>query len=156
DVGSSSGTFLNQMRLSPSGKESRPYPLKQGDVIQFGVDFKGKADGNAQALTWFSAALKQLIAATNPYGEQKGHEDEEAGDVDCCICIGAIAPYQALFIAPCSHCYHYKCVGYLVVQSPMFQCPLCRQVANLTASVSSESLNADNKLVVPLPVLGMA
>ncbi|KAJ3345761.1 hypothetical protein HDU91_007248 [Kappamyces sp. JEL0680] len=153
DVGSSSGTFLNQMRLSPSGKESRPYPLKQGDVIQFGVDFKGKADGNAQALTWFSAALKQLIAATNPYGEQKGHEDEEAGDVDCCICIGAIAPYQALFIAPCSHCYHYKCVGYLVVQSPMFQCPLCRQVANLTASVSSESLNADNKLVVPLPVL---
>ncbi|KAJ3304041.1 hypothetical protein HDV03_003155 [Kappamyces sp. JEL0829] len=175
DVGSSSGTFLNQMRLSPSGKESRPYPLKQGDVIQFGVDFKGKADADVyRAVTmrlgfhdqsWlkaqrknanpqrFSAALKQLIAATNPYGEQKGHEDEEAGDVDCCICIGAIAPYQALFIAPCSHCYHYKCVGYLVVQSPMFQCPLCRQVANLTASVSSESLNADNKLVVPLPVL---
>ena len=28
DVGSSSGTFLNTMRLSPSGKESRPYPLK--------------------------------------------------------------------------------------------------------------------------------
>lgn len=32
------------MRLSPSGKESRPYPLKQGDVLQFGVDFKGKTD----------------------------------------------------------------------------------------------------------------
>jgi pSer/pThr/pTyr-binding forkhead associated (FHA) protein len=44
DVGSSSGTFLNGMRLSPTGKESRPYPLKQGDMIQFGVDFKGKAD----------------------------------------------------------------------------------------------------------------
>jgi hypothetical protein len=44
DVGSSSGTFLNGMRLSPSGKESRPYPLKQGDMVQFGVDFKGKAD----------------------------------------------------------------------------------------------------------------
>ncbi|KAJ3258256.1 hypothetical protein HK103_003737 [Boothiomyces macroporosus] len=44
DVGSSSGTFLNKMRLSPSGKESRPYPLKQGDVLQFGVDFKGKSE----------------------------------------------------------------------------------------------------------------
>jgi pSer/pThr/pTyr-binding forkhead associated (FHA) protein len=44
DIGSSSGTFLNKMRLSPSGKESRPYPLKQGDVIQLGIDYKGKPD----------------------------------------------------------------------------------------------------------------
>lgn len=44
DIGSSSGTFLNKMRLSPSGKESRPYPIKQGDVLQFGIDFKGKPD----------------------------------------------------------------------------------------------------------------
>ena len=28
----------------------------------------------------------------------------------------------------------------MVTQSPMFQCPLCRQVANLTASVSTDSL----------------
>lgn len=34
----------------------------------------------------------------------------------------------------------------------MFQCPMCRQIANLTASVSSDSL--DLKLVMPLPVLG--
>lgn len=45
DVGSSSGTFLNGMRLSPTGKDSRPYPLKQGDLLQFGVDFKGKTEG---------------------------------------------------------------------------------------------------------------
>ncbi|KAJ3267469.1 hypothetical protein HK104_005867, partial [Borealophlyctis nickersoniae] len=44
DIGSSSGTFLNKMRLSPSGKESRPYPLKDGDLLQFGVDFKGKPE----------------------------------------------------------------------------------------------------------------
>jgi pSer/pThr/pTyr-binding forkhead associated (FHA) protein len=44
DIGSSSGTFLNKMRLSPSGKESRPYPIKQGDSLQFGIDFKGKPD----------------------------------------------------------------------------------------------------------------
>lgn len=28
----------------------------------------------------------------------------------------------------------------MIISSPMFQCPLCRQVANLTASVSMESL----------------
>jgi pSer/pThr/pTyr-binding forkhead associated (FHA) protein len=44
DIGSSSGTFLNKMRLSPSGKESRPYPMKQGDILQFGIDFKGKIE----------------------------------------------------------------------------------------------------------------
>lgn len=45
DIGSSSGTFLNKMRLSPSGKGSRPYPLKDGDIVQFGVDYKGKTEG---------------------------------------------------------------------------------------------------------------
>ena len=33
------------MRLSPSGKESRPYPLKDGDIIQLGVDYGGKQEG---------------------------------------------------------------------------------------------------------------
>jgi hypothetical protein len=32
----------------------------------------------------------------------------------------------------------------MVTTSPMFQCPLCRQVANLTASVSTESLVEPN------------
>lgn len=95
-----------------------------------------------------------MISATNPYAEKKDEETTDSADVDCCICIGPIAPYQALFFAPCSHCYHFKCVAYLVSQSPMFQCPLCRQVANLTASVSSESLAEGNKITIPLPVLG--
>ena len=46
DIGSSSGIFLNKMRLSPSGKESRPYPVNQGDVVQLGVDYRGKSEGN--------------------------------------------------------------------------------------------------------------
>ncbi|KAJ3133281.1 hypothetical protein HK100_004496 [Physocladia obscura] len=45
DTGSSSGTFLNKMRLSPSGKLSRPYPLKDGDVIQLGIDYQGRQEG---------------------------------------------------------------------------------------------------------------
>lgn len=176
DVGSSSGTFLNEMRLSPSGKESRPYNIKPGDVLRFGIDFKGKSEDAYRALTmkigfydqsWlisqrvnsnplrFSKALKQLIAATNPYGASNEEASDDSTAIDCCICLASISPFQALFISPCSHCFHYKCVNSLVAQSPMFQCPLCRQVANLTASVSSDSLNASNNvLVVPLPVLG--
>jgi pSer/pThr/pTyr-binding forkhead associated (FHA) protein len=44
-VGSSSGSFLNRLRLSPSGKESRPYPIQSGDIIQLGVDYQGRQDG---------------------------------------------------------------------------------------------------------------
>lgn len=41
DVKSSSGTFLNHVRLSSPGMESRPYPVNDGDVVQLGIDFKG-------------------------------------------------------------------------------------------------------------------
>ncbi|KAJ3243056.1 hypothetical protein HK104_008173 [Borealophlyctis nickersoniae] len=44
DTASSSGTFLNKLRLSPSGKESRPYPLRDGDVIQLGMDYQGRQE----------------------------------------------------------------------------------------------------------------
>ncbi|KAJ3034784.1 hypothetical protein HDV00_004646 [Rhizophlyctis rosea] len=160
DIGSSSGTWLNQMRLSPSGKESRPYTLRDGDTLRFGADFRDKPQDiyksvnlrvtlvNASQIMVqrrkanpqrFQTALKSLLAATNPYASADSKEDAE-GSTDCCICLGSIGPYQALFIAPCSHCYHYKCVREILERTQMFQCPLCRQVANLTASVSMESL----------------
>ncbi|KAF9969940.1 hypothetical protein BGZ65_011506, partial [Modicella reniformis] len=41
DTKSSSGTFLNHARLSPPGVESKPAQLKDGDVIQLGVDYQG-------------------------------------------------------------------------------------------------------------------
>jgi pSer/pThr/pTyr-binding forkhead associated (FHA) protein len=41
DTKSSSGTFLNHIRLSGPGLESRPYPLVDGDVLQLGVDYQG-------------------------------------------------------------------------------------------------------------------
>ena len=41
DVKSSSGTFLNHIRLSQPNIESRPYPVNDGDVIQLGIDFRG-------------------------------------------------------------------------------------------------------------------
>lgn len=63
-------------------------------------------------------------------------KEDENCPTDCCICINAMSPFQALFLAPCSHCFHYKCVTTLLGAGFMFQCPLCRQVANLEASVA--------------------
>lgn len=41
DTKSSSGTFLNHIRLAGPNVESRPLPLKDGDVLQLGVDYQG-------------------------------------------------------------------------------------------------------------------
>ena len=41
DVKSSSGTFLNHIRLSQPNIESRPFPVNDGDVVQLGIDFRG-------------------------------------------------------------------------------------------------------------------
>jgi len=162
DTASSSGTFLNHMRLSPSGKESRPYPLKDNDIIQLGIDYQGKSEDiykcviikivivNRKVIqqrrqanpTRFRAALKALLSATNPYSSHTGDDEVNSkSSVDCCICLCGIGPFQALFVAPCSHCFHYKCVTPILSAGNMFQCPLCRQVANLVASVSMESFS---------------
>jgi hypothetical protein len=44
DVKSSSGTFLNHIRLSSPGTESKPYAVNDGDIVQLGIDFKGGED----------------------------------------------------------------------------------------------------------------
>lgn len=41
DVKSSSGTFLNHIRLSPPSQDSKAFPINDGDIIQLGIDFKG-------------------------------------------------------------------------------------------------------------------
>jgi len=158
DVGSSSGTFLNKMRLSPTTKESKPFVVKEGDIIQFGVDYKGRPDDVYKSITvrigfydqsWVHAQRKKanptkfrtaMISLLNSTNTNPDNQREESETPECCICYEETGPFQALFLAPCSHCYHYKCVSNIIVQSAMFQCPLCRQVANLTASVSNENL----------------
>lgn len=41
DTKSSSGTFLNHIRLSGPGIESKPFVIKDGDILQLGVDYQG-------------------------------------------------------------------------------------------------------------------
>ena len=48
----------------------------------------------------------------------------------------AVAINQALFIAPCSHTFHYKCIRPLLdAHHPAFNCPLCRTFADLDEDV---------------------
>jgi hypothetical protein len=51
----------------------------------------------------------------------------------------AVTIQQALFIAPCSHAFHYKCLRPLLDNHyPAFVCPLCRTFADLEADVEVE------------------
>lgn len=204
DIGSSSGTFLNRIRLSPPSHVSTPHEIRDGDAIQLGVDYQGglepiyravriRVEINRQyqnantpfARTAFQQLRSQFIgssvAATSPppaemqdLGLQREttrvseqvHDlaapphvdlttaqlpladmmsrhnisDMTRADIqECCICLYAIAPFQALFIAPCSHIFHFKCLRPIVYQNyPGFACPLCRSYFDLEASVAVE------------------
>ena len=47
--------------------------------------------------------------------------------------------HQSLFISPCSHVFHYKCIRPLLnMHHPGFSCPLCRTFANLEEDVEVE------------------
>ncbi|KAF9919799.1 hypothetical protein FBU30_010528 [Linnemannia zychae] len=142
DTKSSSGTFLNHARLSPPGVESKPTLLKDGDVVQLGVDYQGgtqeiyrcvkmrlelNRSWQQQPNAFRANTLKVIRNLTTA---------NAASATDCCICLFRIASFQSLFVAPCSHVYHYKCIRPLLLANhPGFLCPLCRTFADLEDSV---------------------
>ncbi|WFD42950.1 hypothetical protein MPSI1_001601 [Malassezia psittaci] len=196
DTKSSSGTFLNHVRLSPPGVLSRAFPLKDGDVLQLGIDYQGGAqelyrciklrielDHNTQLQpTAYGISMLQqlqsiqdeslpetqaesqsvlnpqpaeipdlLVTAKNsdqpttmPASENllgttpslAPRQVPRAALAECCICLYKIKVCQALFIAPCSHMFHYKCIrSILSLHHPGFSCPLCRMFVNLEDDV---------------------
>ncbi|KAF8340228.1 hypothetical protein F5887DRAFT_888699, partial [Amanita rubescens] len=51
----------------------------------------------------------------------------------------AVLIRQALFIAPCSHAFHYKLFRPLIeARHPAFSCPLCRIYADLEENAKAE------------------
>lgn len=74
----------------------------------------------------------------NMNNDNNNNCDDDIHVDECCICLFAIAPFQALFVAPCSHTFHYKCLRPLLANHPGFLCPLCRKYADLDASVAVE------------------
>jgi pSer/pThr/pTyr-binding forkhead associated (FHA) protein len=59
DVGSSSGSFLNGVRLSEATKASEPFDVQSGDCIQVGKDYvnpklRGQKVGLANGIPAFN------------------------------------------------------------------------------------------------------
>ncbi|CAZ83821.1 unnamed protein product [Tuber melanosporum] len=159
DVKSSSGTFLNHIRLSAPGVESRAYPLYDGDILQLGIDFKGgeeqifrcvkiRVELNRawqKALNKFNMSAHRRIrnlAKTNPSGNKAIDGDTSSTHTsECSICLMPVAPCQSLFVAPCSHVWHYKCIRPLVEKEyPTFLCPNCRAIADLEKDIEDDDL----------------
>ncbi|KAF7186045.1 E3 ubiquitin-protein ligase DMA2 [Pseudocercospora fuligena] len=157
DVKSSSGTFLNHVRLSSPGAESRPYPVNDGDVVQLGIDFKGGEEamfrcvkiriecnrGWQKALNSFNTSAHKKLFKNALKSKGGAGRDSDAASVnssECSICLNPVAPCQALFVAPCSHVWHFKCVrNYINGPAwPNFNCPNCRLVSDLDADVDVE------------------
>jgi len=160
DTKSSSGTFLNHVRLSPANTESKPYPIKDGDIVQLGVDYQGGTEDmyksvkirievgrewQAAANAFNTNALSQLKSlAVSPTKDtitppERKKPSAKTNIPDCCICLFAVTIRQALFIAPCSHAFHYKCIRPLLeTHHAAFSCPLCRTFADLEEDVEVE------------------
>ncbi|CUS09035.1 unnamed protein product [Tuber aestivum] len=177
DVKSSSGTFLNHVRLSPPGVESRAYPLYDGDILQLGIDFKGgeeqifrcvkirvelnrawqKALNNFKYIfdPWNVTGIPvagmsahrriRNLAKTNFSGNKaKDGDTSSTHTSECSICLMPVAPCQSLFVAPCSHVWHYKCIRPLVEKEyPTFLCPNCRAIADLERDIEDDDLGEE-------------
>lgn len=79
-------------------------------------------------------------AATKDSDAQSTHSSE------CSICLCPVAPCQALFVAPCSHVWHYKCIRTLIYPNwPSFQCPNCRAYADLEADVDQPEVGEEEE-----------
>lgn len=185
DTKSSSGTFLNHIRLSGPGIESIPFAVKDGDVIQLGVDYQSGSEESYRCVKmrvelnrgWQRRANEFNTTALRQLRTLQGEPTAEAGDgaqpadkaqtgqaapgasnhapgtksvvkpaavTDCCICLFSVTVCQSLFIAPCSHVFHYKCIRPLLQKHhPAFSCPLCRTYADLEADVEEEEEAAE-------------
>lgn len=153
DVKSSSGTFLNHIRLSQPSVESRPWPVNDGDVVQLGIDFRGgeemifrcvkiRVECNRawqKSLNSFNVSThKQLRNLGKAPKKDTDAASTHSSGTECSICLMSIAPCQSLFVAPCSHVWHYKCIRPILNDPktwPSFLCPNCRAVADLEADV---------------------
>jgi pSer/pThr/pTyr-binding forkhead associated (FHA) protein len=67
DTKSSSGTFLNHLRLSPAGSESKPHQLKDGDIVQLGVDYQGGTEDIYKSVKIRIEAGREWQAAPNAF-----------------------------------------------------------------------------------------
>ncbi|KAK6464923.1 SMAD/FHA domain-containing protein [Scheffersomyces coipomensis] len=170
DCKSSSGTFLNHIRLSPASQESTLMPLIDGDIIQLGMDYRGGTEEVYRCVKMrceFNKSWQRKVNQFNLEMHKKLknlHSTNEINDeniinndttnsnslplpnsksgndlAECAICLMKIEPCQALFISPCSHSWHYKCIRPIIIKSyPQFYCPNCRTMCDLETDLDED------------------
>lgn len=146
DVSSSSGTFLNHVRLSLANVESGEYNLGDSDILQFGMDYRGGSEEIYRCVkvkvelnfSWRRRGAKFSKEAHERLKELTlTRKDEDLPS--CVICLGPIKPCQAVFVASCSHSWHYKCIRPLIVKNyPQFMCPNCKAICDIEADLDDE------------------
>lgn len=67
DTKSSSGTFLNHVRLSAANSESAPHELKDGDLLQLGVDYQGGTEDIYKCVKIKIEVGREWQAHSNPF-----------------------------------------------------------------------------------------
>lgn len=149
DCKSSSGTFLNNIRLSQASQELTLWPLIDGDVVQLGLDYRGGSEEVYRCVkmrcefnrSWqrkvnrFNLDIHNRMKALGLQGKDSANEEL----LECAICLFKLEPCQALFISPCSHSWHYKCIRPIIIRSyPQFYCPNCRSVCDLETDIEDE------------------
>ncbi|ODQ78291.1 hypothetical protein BABINDRAFT_27652, partial [Babjeviella inositovora NRRL Y-12698] len=139
DLGSSSGTFLNHMRLSQANKDSMGHKLKDGDILQLGMDYRGGSEEIFRCIKMRVELNRSWQRKANAFNLETHHKlkqltggKEQADQNECAICLLDIEPCQAVFISPCSHLWHYKCIRPILLKCyPQFFCPNCRSMCDL-------------------------
>ncbi|VEU21152.1 DEKNAAC102099 [Brettanomyces naardenensis] len=146
DARSSSGTFLNHVRMSMANVESSDFALNDSDILQLGMDYRGGSEEIYRCVkvkvelnySWHRRGAKFSKEAHQRLKELTlTRKDEDL--TPCVICLGPIKPCQAVFVASCSHSWHYKCIRPLIVKTyPQFMCPNCKAVCDIEADLDDE------------------
>lgn len=107
DVASSSGTFLNHIRLSQPNQESRLYPIKDGDIIQLGIDFRGGEEMIFRCVKIRIECNRSWQKKPNNFNKQrqallrglaKDQPATGANSGECSICLGNVLVSVALHV----------------------------------------------------------
>lgn len=152
DCKSSSGTFLNNVRLSQATMELEYWPVFDGDTIQLGLDYRGGSEDIYRCVkmrcefnhSWQRKVNQYNLEIHERMKNLRLDKDAAAGGSkqqasECAICLLTLDPCQALFISPCSHSWHYKCIRPVIIKSyPQFYCPNCRSMCDLETDIEDE------------------
>ncbi|OZJ02974.1 hypothetical protein BZG36_03148 [Bifiguratus adelaidae] len=130
DTGSSSGTFLNHMRLSGPNQESTPFELHEGDILQLGCDFQGGCEDVFRCVKMRVELNHSETAISAGHGQCALDRLQSLADQKDQISKACRKVVEEV----CSICLPFLMGG----PYPGFQCPMCRTYSDLDASVAEE------------------